>query len=151
MLELFGGSPATSLLVQSALCKLFSTHLGFRKDADECTGIVVGLGEGDAEVHWICPQQIDDAIASGLTTMYGGGALLGSALDCSNKKAGCRKRCISSKDKSVRRQSSSRAILSTICIAGTGPATGTNATTCTPAPSQAGDGHGVVSTCNYVP
>ena len=29
---------------------------------------------GDAEVHWICPQQIDDAIASGLTTMYGGGA-----------------------------------------------------------------------------
>ena len=42
-------------------------------------------------MHWICPQQIDDAIASGLTTMYGGG---------------------------------------------TGPATGTNATTCTPAPSQ---------------
>lgn len=26
------------------------------------------------QVHWICPQQIDDAIASGLTTMYGGGS-----------------------------------------------------------------------------
>jgi len=38
---------------------------------------------------------------------------------------------------------------SVICTAGTGPATGTNATTCTPAPSQAGDGHGAVSTCHY--
>jgi len=42
-------------------------------------------------VHWICPQIIDEALASGLTTMYGGG---------------------------------------------TGPASGTTATTCTPAPSQ---------------
>ncbi|CAK9022633.1 Urease (Urea amidohydrolase) [Durusdinium trenchii] len=54
-------------------------------------GMIVTAGGLDMHVHWICPQQIDDAIASGLTTMYGGG---------------------------------------------TGPATGTNATTCTPAPSQ---------------
>jgi len=45
----------------------------------------------DTHVHWICPQIIDEAAASGLTTMYGGG---------------------------------------------TGPATGSNATTCTPAPCQ---------------
>jgi len=73
---------------------LFLPHLGCRcrKDADECRGIIVGLGYGDAEVHWICPQQIDDAIASGLTTMYGGGcAALGSALGGSKKKSGCRK------------------------------------------------------------
>jgi len=53
--------------------------------------MIVTAGGLDMHVHWICPQQIDDAIVSGLTTMYGGG---------------------------------------------TGPATGTNATTCTPAPSQ---------------
>jgi len=52
---------------------------------------IVTAGGLDMHVHFICPQQINDAIASGLTTMYGGG---------------------------------------------TGPATGTNATTCTPAPSQ---------------
>jgi urease alpha subunit len=27
----------------------------------------------DTHVHWICPQQIDEAIASGVTTMFGGG------------------------------------------------------------------------------
>ncbi|MFT4585367.1 MAG: urease subunit alpha, partial [Gammaproteobacteria bacterium] len=43
----------------------------------------------DAHIHFICPQQIDDALMSGITTMFGGG---------------------------------------------TGPATGTNATTCTPGP-----------------
>jgi urease alpha subunit len=67
---------------------LFLPHLGCRcrKDPNECRGIIVGLGAGDAEVHWICPQQIDDAIASGLTTMYGGGcAPLGSALGGSKK------------------------------------------------------------------
>mmetsp|Transcript_37869 Transcript_37869/g.60757 ORF Transcript_37869/g.60757 Transcript_37869/m.60757 type:complete len:869 (-) Transcript_37869:118-2724(-) len=53
--------------------------------------MIVTAGGLDMHVHWICPQIFEDAIASGLTTMYGGG---------------------------------------------TGPATGTNATTCTPAPSQ---------------
>jgi urease subunit alpha len=48
---------------------------------------ILTAGGMDAHVHFICPQQIDEAIASGLTTMLGGG---------------------------------------------TGPATGTNATTCTP-------------------
>ena len=51
--------------------------------------MIATAGGIDTHVHWICPQLADHAIASGITTMYGGG---------------------------------------------TGPATGTNATTCTPAP-----------------
>ncbi|WP_017300489.1 urease subunit alpha [Nodosilinea nodulosa] len=50
-------------------------------------GMIVTAGGIDSHIHFICPQQIDTAIASGITTMIGGG---------------------------------------------TGPATGTNATTCTP-------------------
>jgi urease subunit alpha len=50
-------------------------------------GKILTAGGFDAHIHMICPQQIDDAIMSGVTTMLGGG---------------------------------------------TGPATGTNATTCTP-------------------
>src|SRR3546814_4501224 len=52
-------------------------------------GKIVTAGGVDAHIHFICPQQIEEAIASGVTTMVGGG---------------------------------------------TGPATGTNATTCTPGP-----------------
>jgi urease subunit alpha len=50
-------------------------------------GQIVTAGGIDAHIHFICPQQIEDALMSGVTTMLGGG---------------------------------------------TGPATGTNATTCTP-------------------
>ena len=52
-------------------------------------GMIVTAGGIDSHIHFICPQQIDDALASGITTMLGGG---------------------------------------------TGPATGTFATTCTPGP-----------------
>jgi urease subunit alpha len=52
-------------------------------------GTIVTAGGIDTHIHFICPQQIETAIASGITTMIGGG---------------------------------------------TGPATGTNATTCTPGP-----------------
>ena len=52
-------------------------------------GKILTAGGIDCHIHFICPQQIDDALASGVTTMIGGG---------------------------------------------TGPATGTNATTCTPGP-----------------
>ena len=52
-------------------------------------GRVLTAGGIDAHIHWICPQQVDDALYSGITTMLGGG---------------------------------------------TGPAEGTNATTCTPGP-----------------
>jgi urease subunit alpha len=50
-------------------------------------GRILTAGGIDAHIHWISPQQIDDALYSGITTMLGGG---------------------------------------------TGPAEGTNATTCTP-------------------
>jgi len=52
-------------------------------------GMMVTAGGIDTHVHWICPQQIEEALMSGVTTMIGGG---------------------------------------------TGPATGTLATTCTPGP-----------------
>jgi urease subunit alpha len=52
-------------------------------------GKILTAGGIDSHIHFICPQQVDDAIASGVTTMVGGG---------------------------------------------TGPATGTAATTCTPGP-----------------
>jgi urease subunit alpha len=52
-------------------------------------GNIITAGGIDAHIHFICPQQIDTALHSGITTMIGGG---------------------------------------------TGPATGTNATTCTPGP-----------------
>ena len=52
-------------------------------------GQILTAGGIDAHIHFICPQQIEEALASGVTTMIGGG---------------------------------------------TGPATGTNATTCTPGP-----------------
>jgi urease subunit alpha len=54
-----------------------------------CEGMIVTAGGIDSHIHFICPQQIDEALASGITTMMGGG---------------------------------------------TGPATGTFATTCTPGP-----------------
>ncbi|AFL74036.1 urease subunit alpha [Thiocystis violascens] len=52
-------------------------------------GQILTAGGIDAHIHFICPQQIEDALMSGVTTLLGGG---------------------------------------------TGPATGTNATTCTPGP-----------------
>jgi urease subunit alpha len=52
-------------------------------------GKIVTAGALDTHIHYICPQQIDEALYAGITTMFGGG---------------------------------------------TGPATGTAATTCTPGP-----------------
>ena len=56
-------------------------------------GNIITAGAIDAHIHFICPQQIEEALMSGVTTMLGGG---------------------------------------------TGPATGTNATTCTPGPWHIG-------------
>ena len=54
-------------------------------------GLIVTAGGVDSHIHFICPQQIEEALSSGVTTMLGGG---------------------------------------------TGPATGTFATTCTPGPAN---------------
>ena len=56
-----------------------------------CEGSIVTAGAIDSHIHFICPQQIEHALAAGTTTMLGGG---------------------------------------------TGPATGTFATTCTPGPAN---------------
>ena len=56
-------------------------------------GKILTAGAFDSHIHFICPQQIEEALMSGVTTMLGGG---------------------------------------------TGPATGTNATTCTPGPWHIG-------------
>ena len=63
--------------------------IGPGTDAIAGEGKIITAGGIDTHVHYICPQQIEEALYSGLTTMMGGG---------------------------------------------TGPSTGTNATTCTPGP-----------------
>ena len=35
--------------------------------------LITTAGGIDTHIHWICPQQIQEAIASGVTTMFGGG------------------------------------------------------------------------------
>lgn len=72
-------------LIQSGIADGMVIGAGTEVIAAE--GHIVTAGGFDSHIHFICPQQIDEALASGVTTMTGGG---------------------------------------------TGPATGTNATTCTP-------------------
>ena len=38
-----------------------------------CEGTIVTAGGIDSHIHFICPQQIEEALASGVTTMLGGG------------------------------------------------------------------------------
>jgi len=66
-----------------------SPHMivGATTEAIAAEGLILTAGGIDAHIHYICPQQVDDGLASGVTTFIGGG---------------------------------------------TGPATGTKATTCTP-------------------
>ena len=63
--------------------------IGPGTDAIAGEGQIITAGGIDSHIHFICPQQIEEALMSGVTTMLGGG---------------------------------------------TGPSTGTNATTCTPGP-----------------
>ncbi|MFN4004112.1 MAG: urease subunit alpha [Hylemonella sp.] len=63
--------------------------IGAGTEIISCEGSIVTAGGIDSHIHFIAPQQIEEALASGITTMLGGG---------------------------------------------TGPATGTFATTCTPGP-----------------
>src|ERR1700687_3884948 len=63
--------------------------IGAATEVIAAEGMILTPGAIDSHIHFICPQQIDEALVSGVTTMIGGG---------------------------------------------TGPATGTAATTCTPGP-----------------
>ncbi|PTU23296.1 hypothetical protein P175DRAFT_0555945 [Aspergillus ochraceoroseus IBT 24754] len=64
---------------------------------------IVTAGGFDTHIHFICPQQTDEALASGITTFLGGG---------------------------------------------TGPSTGTNATTCTPGPTHMRQ---MIQACDHIP
>lgn len=78
------GKGGNSLLMDNV-----NVPVGAGTEVIAAEGMIVTAGGIDAHIHFICPQQVETAISSGVTTMIGGG---------------------------------------------TGPATGTNATTCTPGP-----------------
>ncbi len=69
--------------------RIWKVGKGGNPDIQPGEGMILTAGGVDSHIHFICPQQIDEALMSGVTTMLGGG---------------------------------------------TGPATGTAATTCTPGP-----------------
>ncbi len=83
--RIVGISHAGNPLIQDGIDK--SMTVGAATEVIAGEGHIVTAGGFDSHIHFICPQQIDEALASGITSMTGGG---------------------------------------------TGPATGTNATTCTP-------------------
>jgi urease subunit alpha len=47
-------------------------------------GMIVTAGGIDTHIHFICPQQIEEALMSGVTTMIGGGTgpATGTATTC---------------------------------------------------------------------
>ena len=47
--------------------------IGAGTEAIAGEGMIVTAGGIDSHIHFICPQQIDEALASGVTTMLGGG------------------------------------------------------------------------------
>src|SRR5471030_2614424 len=47
--------------------------VGVTTEAIAAEGMIVTAGGIDAHIHFICPQQIYDALASGVTTLIGGG------------------------------------------------------------------------------
>ncbi|MDM0069544.1 urease subunit alpha [Variovorax sp. J31P207] len=47
--------------------------IGAGTEVISCEGNIVTAGGIDSHIHFICPQQIEEALASGVTTMLGGG------------------------------------------------------------------------------
>src|SRR6516164_3611799 len=47
--------------------------IGAGTEVISCEGTIVTAGGIDSHIHFICPQQIEEALASGVTTMMGGG------------------------------------------------------------------------------
>ncbi|TPX21519.1 Urease [Coccidioides immitis] len=47
--------------------------VGSSTDVIACEGKIVTAGGIDTHVHFICPQQVEEALASGVTTLLGGG------------------------------------------------------------------------------
>ena len=47
--------------------------IGAGTEVISCEGHIVTAGGIDSHIHFICPQQIEEALSSGVTTMLGGG------------------------------------------------------------------------------
>src|SRR5205823_2609795 len=47
--------------------------IGAASEAIAGEGMIVTAGGIDSHIHWICPQLIEEALSSGITTMLGGG------------------------------------------------------------------------------
>ena len=47
--------------------------IGAGTEAIAGEGLIVTAGGIDSHIHFICPQQIEEALMSGVTTMLGGG------------------------------------------------------------------------------
>ena len=58
-------------------------------------GMLVTAGGIDAHIHFICPQQIEEALMSGITTMLGGGTgpAVGTAATPARRGRGTCMRC----------------------------------------------------------
>jgi urease alpha subunit len=47
--------------------------IGAATEVIAAEGKIVTAGGIDTHIHWICPQQAEEALVSGVTTMIGGG------------------------------------------------------------------------------
>ncbi|MGP4880980.1 amidohydrolase family protein, partial [Klebsiella pneumoniae] len=47
--------------------------IGAATEVIAAEGKIVTAGGIDTHIHWICPQQAEEALVSGVTTMVGGG------------------------------------------------------------------------------
>jgi len=62
-----------SIFADPATKKKNPMIVGACTEALAAEGCIVTAGGIDSHIHFICPQQIDEAISSGITTMLGGG------------------------------------------------------------------------------
>ena len=51
-------------------------------------GLIATAGALDAHIHFICPQQVEEALMSGITTMLGGGTGPAAGYKCNNLYTG---------------------------------------------------------------
>jgi len=56
--------------------------IGPGTEAIACEGQILTAGGIDAHIHFICPQQVEEALMSGITTMLGGGTGPATAVFC---------------------------------------------------------------------
>lgn len=55
------------------ICTQQGMVVGVGTEAIAGEGLILTAGGFDAHIHFVCPQLAEEAIASGLTTMVGGG------------------------------------------------------------------------------